>query len=420
MTVLTITFKDTLLRFRDRNALLLMLAAPLLIGLIMGAAFGGQNNGAAPVYAIPVAVVQADQGDLGAAFLDILAGIQVETASGPQPLFSLTALDDPQEARSLVERGQARGALILPAGFSAALQDPQAPAARLDLYTDPTYSVSPVILQGVVRRIALGFSSAALGGRLATANALAAVQADPALQDALANLPQALAAAQADFAARDAALSRIRITQETVGAAQEFDIMGYFMPSMAIFFLMFAVFSGVRSILEEEKQGTLPRLMTAPVSRAAILLGKLGGTLLTGLLQMAVLVLVSALLFGVNWGAPLGVALMSLSTIIAAAGMGALLAAFSRDDNQAGILGTAVALVFAVLGGNFVPLQNAPRWMNLLSKVTINRWALDGFVSLALDRLPVSAILPNAAILLGMGTLFFLLALPGFKRRLVR
>jgi len=246
------------------------------------------------------------------------------------------------------------------------------------------------------------------------------VQADPALQAALADLPQALAQAQADFAAHQGALTRIRITQETVGVAQEFDIMGYFMPSMAIFFLMFAVFGGVRSILEEEKQGTLPRLMTAPVGRAAILLGKLGGTLLTGLLQMAVLVLVSALLFGVTWGAPLGVALMSLSTVIAAAGMGALLAAFARDDNQAGILGTVVALVFAVLGGNFVPLQNAPQWMNLLSKATINRWALDGFIALALDGLPTSAILPNAAILLGMGTLFFLLALPGFKRRLTR
>ncbi len=420
MTVLTITLKDTLLRFRDRNALLLMLAAPLLIGLIMGAAFGGQDNGASPVYAIPVAVVNADEGDLGATFVDILAGIEVETDSGSQPLFSLTSLDDPQEARAQVERGDARGALILPADFSTALEDPEASAARLDLYTDPTYSVSPVILQGVVRRIALGFSSAALGGRLATETAIAAVQADPALQAALAGLPQALAEAQADFAARHGALNRIRITQETVGVAQEFDIMGYFMPSMAIFFLMFAVFGGVRSILEEEKQGTLPRLMTAPVGRAAILLGKLGGTLLTGLLQMAVLVLVSALLFGVDWGAPLGVALMSLSTVIAAAGMGALLAAFSRDDNQAGILGTVVALVFAVLGGNFVPLQNAPQWMNLLSKATINRWALDGFISLALDKYPVSAILPNAAILLGMGTLFFLLALPGFKRRLAR
>ncbi len=415
-----IALKDTLTRFRDRNALLYMLAAPLMIALIMGAAFGGQNNGDSPIYAIPVAVVNADEGDLGQTFVDVLTDIAVDTAEGKQPLFALTALDDPQAARAGVESGDYRGALILPADFSAALRDPEASAARIELYTDPTSSISPLILQSVTRRIAQGFESAALGGRLAVEQATAAAQANPALGAALAELPQALAAAQTEFAAAQEAETRLRLRSETVGAAQEFDIMGYFMPSMAIFFLMFAMFAGTRSILEEEKQGTLPRLMTTPTRPSEILLGKIGGTLLTGVLQMTILVLVSALLFGVNWGAPLGVALLTLATIASAAGLGALVAAFARDDNQAGILGTLLSLVFAILGGNFIPLQYAPGWLNALSKFTLNRWALDGFTALSLDGLPPSAVLPDILTLLGMGIIFFLLALLGFRRRFVR
>ncbi len=420
MRLTSIALKDTLIRFRDRRALLYMLAAPLLIAFIMGAAFGGQNNGDSPIYAIPVAVVNADQGDIGHTFVDVVAAITVDTAEGQQPLFALTALDDPQAARALVESGEVRGALILPADFSAALQEPDAPAARIELFTDPTSRVSPVILQSVVRRVALGFESAALGGQLAAAQVTAAAQQDHALVPALAGLPQAIAAAQADFANGQAAEEHIRIRRQTVGAAQEFDIMGYFMPSMAIFFLLFAMFAGTRSILAEEKQGTLPRLLTTPAGKADILLGKIGGTLLTGLLQMAVLVAVSGLVFGVHWGPLTGVALLSLGTVTAAAGLGALVAAFARDDNQAGIFGTAITLVFSILGGNFIALQRIPDWLDIFSKATLNRWAMDGFVSLALDGQPVSAILPNVAALLGMGALFFVLALLGFNRRFVR
>ncbi|HEB66036.1 MAG TPA: ABC-2 transporter permease [Chloroflexi bacterium] len=420
MKPLTLALKDTLTRFRDRNALLYMLAAPLMIGLIMGAAFGGQNDGSSPIYAIPVAVVNADEGDLGQTFADILSDILVETAEGEQPLFAVTALDALETARAGVENGDFRGAVYLPSDFSAALSLPEAPAARIELYTDPTATISPPILRSVVFRIAQGFESAALGGRLAATQAAAAVRENPQLAAALAQLPQALAQAQTEFAAAQGAETRIRLHSETVGAAQEFDIMGYFMPSMAIFFLTFAMFAGTRSILEEEKQGTLPRLLTTPTRPSEILLGKIGGTLLTGLLQMAVLVLVSALLFGVDWGAPLGVALLTLATIVASAGLGALVAAFARDDNQAGIFGTLLVLVFAILGGNFLPMKDVPPWLNAISKATLNRWALDGFTALSLDGLPLSAILPNVAVLFALGAVFFVLALLGFRRRFTR
>ncbi len=418
MNFLPITFKDTLIRFRDRRALIYMLAAPLLIGLIMGAAFGRQGDDS-PIYDIPIAVVNADAGDLGAIFVQTLTDIQVDTEAGRQPLFTLTPLDDIQAARSLVENGEARGALYLPPDFSAALQETGAARAQIRLYTDPSAQISPFILENVVQRIALGFQSAALGAQLAGTQVQLAAQNDPVLRSALAALPQAIASAQADFAAEQAAHSQITLTSETLGVAQQVNAMDYFMPSMAIFFLMFSMFAGTRAILDEEKAGTLARLMSTPISPAAILLGKISGTLLIGLLQVAVLVLVSSWLFGVNWGVPLGVVLMTLTTVTAAAGLGALVAAFARDDNQAGVLGTVFALVFGVLGGNFIVLRGIPTWLDFLSKATINRWALDGFTALSLSQAPLSAIFPNLLVLTAMGVVFFALSLMGFRRRFV-
>ncbi len=412
MKALTIALKDTLTRFRDPRGLLLMLLTPLVIALIMGAAFSGQNNGDSPIYAIPVALVNADQGDLGAEFAQVMADITVPTAEGEQPLFILQPQPDEAAARTLVETGEVRAALLIPADFSAALNGEQERPARVKVQTDPTASVSTVIVESVVQRIALGFESAAIGGQLAAA---AAMQQGASLAQ-LAQLPEVIAQAVANQVDRP----HFQLQETTLGTAREFDLLNYFMPSMAIFFLMFSVFSSTRSILDEEKQGTLSRLMTTPTSRAEILLGKIGGALLTGWLQMAVLVLVSGLFFGVAWGAPLGVAALTLVTVMAAAGLGAFVAAFARDDNQANLLGSLISLVFAILGGNFIPLQNIPDWLNRLSQLTVNRWALDGFVALSLDGSSPAAILPNLAALLGMAGLFFALALLGFNRRFVR
>ncbi len=412
MKALTIALKDTLTRFRDPRGLLYMLLTPLVIGLIMGAAFSGQNDGSSPIYAIPVAIVNEDQSQLGNEFLDVLAAITVPTAAGEQPLFALRTAASRASARQLVEGGEVRAAIFLPAGMTAALSGASIPHPTVEVLTDPAASVSPLVVESVVQRIVLGFVSAAHGAELAAA----AAREQGATPIQLEQLRPALAAA----ARQQAEQQHVQLIQTAVGAARNPNPLNYFMPSMAIFFLMFSVFASTRSILDEEALGTLLRLMTTPTSRAEILGGKIGGALLTGLMQMGVLVLVTRFFFGVDWGEPLGLGALTLVTVLAAAGLGALTAAFARDGNQAGLIGSLISLVFAVLGGNFIPLQTVPAWLDRLSKVTINRWALDGFVVLGLDRGGLADIRPHLAALLGMSLAFFLLSLLGFNRRFVR
>lgn len=69
----SIATKDTLIRFRDRNGILLMLVAPLALAAIMGAAFGGfGGDDPAPITDIPIVIVNQDRGDLGQTLVDIL------------------------------------------------------------------------------------------------------------------------------------------------------------------------------------------------------------------------------------------------------------------------------------------------------------------------------------------------------------
>jgi len=539
MKTWTIALKDTLIRFRDRNAILLMIAAPLLIALVMGAAFGGQTGDTSPIYEIPLVLINTDEGALGQEFLDILTGIEVATAEGAKPLFLATEMTDLASAKTLIEEGETRGVVYLPPTFSETLlagigEDAERGTATIEVFTDPASSVSPGIIRGVVSRIASGFSTVLIGNTVAVNQLLNHVTDIPvvfvnedtgpvsdALNDAFApenfedlfilttaatladaqsqldagdvqaiihitdgfsnavmtgtdsetvaetlnviTAPNSLAAplvenlarqvvrgfgSDADpnanaeplpiltnlenledilneentsFAETEGPRERITVSSGMIGESEEFNLLNYFVPSMAIFFLMFAVFDGTQSILEEERDGTLHRMMSTPTGRSEIILGKIGGAFLTGILQFVVLVVISGPVFGVDWGSdPLGMALLVLGTVAAATSLGAFIASFARTVNQAGVLGSAITLVSAMLGGNFVDFRALPAWLAPISKLTINRWAMEGFFNLTLGGMGLADITLNIAVLFGMAVVFFGLSLVLFNRRFVK
>ena len=114
--ILLIGRKDLTLAFRDRAALLLMLAAPfaltLGLGFITGRLSGGASSGLAD---IPVIVVNQDGEQLGDALANLF---------GSEELASLIALSetaDPAAARRQVDADTAAAAIIIPAGFTRSI-----------------------------------------------------------------------------------------------------------------------------------------------------------------------------------------------------------------------------------------------------------------------------------------------------------
>jgi ABC-2 type transport system permease protein len=185
---------------------------------------------------------------------------------------------------------------------------------------------------------------------------------------------------------------------------------------MALLFLMYTVSLGGSSLLAEQRQGTLQRIRTTPTSTPQVLGGKLFGVYLTGVAQMAILISASALMFQIDWGRPLNVALLVLAVVAGATGWGALLAAVAKTPTQASSIGMALMLAFGILGGSFFGGVQLPFPMDLLSKITPNTWGQDGFTTLALGG-TLSDILPSIGALLLMGALLFALAVVLFRRR---
>ncbi|MCW5839560.1 MAG: ABC transporter permease [Anaerolineales bacterium] len=415
MKALEIAFKDTLTRFRDWKALVGMLAAPLMISALIGLAFGNFSSDEAPIENIRMALVNLDDGELGQAYEDVLTSPDLES------LIALEISEDAAAAKARIESGELRAVLVIPADFSETVipdGEGESGTASVELYTDPAASVSPIIVKSIVERISASINTMLLAGSV-SGDRIAPYA--PLLGAAMATLGEAIGAElqseRFDFQEPTLSLEMIATGEDE----EPFDPFAFFIPGMAVFFLMFSMFEGSRSILQEERNWTLQRLMSTPTPNWQIILGKMGGTFLTGLLQFIVLVLSSALLFGVNWGhSILGLLIMVVLTVFAASGLGAMLTAFSRNENQAGVVGSAVSLVFGALGGSFFPTDGLTGIVNLASKLTVNRWAMDGLLALTVERGGLADIQTPALVLAVIGLVTFGLALMAFQKRFVK
>jgi len=407
-----IGIKDLKLMFRDRAALTFILLAPFLLTIGMGFVTGRFSGRASGLSDIPVIIVNQDNEQLGNALADLFSSKDLADLMEP------TASSDPEAARRLIDDDKASAAIIIPKGFTRSIIPAQGTMfsaggvppepVKIEVYANPSKPTGA----GVIKAIVDDFISRVEEGR--TTGMTSIVQL---MSSGLLNPQNAESEASTLFQnVETAESSAITLKKNTEGAnAVQFDLLAYFAPGMALMFLMYTVSYGGRSILAERSQGTLPRLLISPTHNIQVLGGKVLGIFFTGVAQVGILILASSLFFGVKWGDMLGVAVLILAAVFGAAGWGMVITALARTPAQVGSTGSAVMLIFGILGGSFVNLDQLPPLVQTLSKITPNAWGLDGFTTLALGGTLKNLMEPITALLI-MGTVLFGVAVVLFNR----
>ena len=405
-----IGIKDLKLIFRDRAALIFMLLAPFLLTIGMGFVTGRFSGSSSGLSDIPVIIVNLDNEQLGDALADVFSSEELADLMDP------TASSDPEAARRLIDNDQAAAAVIIPEGFTRSiipaegtLFNPnyiQPEPVKIEVYTNPSRPTSA----GVVKAIVDEFVSRVEEGRTSGMTSITQL-----MSSGLLNPQNAESEAQNLFQNVDQTESTaITLKKNQEGAeAIEFDILAYMAPGMAFLFLMYTVSYGGRSILAERSQGTLPRLLVSPTSTSQVLGGKVLGIFFTGVAQVGILILASTIFFGVQWGDMAGLLVLILAAVFGATGWGMLITALARTPAQVGSIGSALMLIFGILGGSFINLEQMPPLVRTLSKITPNAWGLDGFTTLALGGTlpnlvePITALLIMGAVLFGIAVVLF-------------
>jgi ABC-2 type transport system permease protein len=380
-TALLILRKDLRLRLRDRSVLMFGVVVPLGLTVVFSFIFPEFDE-----FQLTAAVVDGDGGPVAAGFVEELVPALVDEGV----LVEQRAADE-TEARALLADGSIDAAWILPEGLSDAVTAGR--SAELEVLVNPDRGLAAEVARGIasafatrVDEVRLAVATAAATGTAPDAAALDAIARQAATQDPLITITPLLAA--------DAQL----------------DEVSYLAAGMAAFFVFFTVTYGVTGLLEERQQGTLPRLLAAPIQPAAIQIGKAAGAFVLGILAMTVLAVGARVLLGAVWGPPLGVAVLIVALVLAATGLMAFVGSFARTAEQAGNLQAIVAVSLGMLGGVFFPVAGG--LVGALATVSPHRWFLRGLGAQVATG-DWTAVLPAAGAIAAVGLLF---ALPATVR----
>ena len=117
-------------------------------------------------------------------------------------------------------------------------------------------------------------------------------------------------------------------------------------------FAFFLVLTVGWLFVAERRQGTMKRLVVAPITKGQILVGKMLPCLFVSLFQGFFLFGAGKLIFDMSWGAePIWLIPVVAATSFAAIGLAMLVAAVARTETQVAIYGTLLVLVLAGLSG---------------------------------------------------------------------
>jgi ABC-2 type transport system permease protein len=154
------------------------------------------------------------------------------------------------------------------------------------------------------------------------------------------------------------------------GAPPEMSYGEYFFPGAIVLIVLFTAIFSTISVIEDRREGFLQAVLVAPVSRAAVVLGKiLGGTTLA--LGQALLLLLAAPLLGLKLG-PGDLALVTVVLFAIAFGLTTLgfLIAWKMESTQGfHAIMNLVLMPMWFLSGAFFPASGAPGWMRVLMAV---------------------------------------------------
>jgi len=373
---LLIAAKDLRLRIRDRSALLIGIVVPLGLAFIFNLILGGISGSKA----IRIGAVVADHGVVGRTFIS-----QVLDPLNRSGLITLRTEPSVRAARAAASRGTLNAVIVVPNGFTAAVQAGR--PVSLQVIESAGAPVSTLIAESIAERFAADLNRI----RLSVATVAA-------------NTPSGLSPANLSRLGAAAARTTEPVAVSDISAStKELNSKSFFAAGMAVFFLFFTVQFGVTSLLEERTEGTMARLLAAPIRRGSILGAKLLTSFVLGVVSMIVLVAATSLLLGAAWGNPVGVLLLIFAATLAATGIMALIATLAKNAEQAGNWQSIVAVVLGLLGGTFFPVSQAPGILARLTFIAPQAWFLRGLGDLRGGPLsviwtPIGALLAFAAV----------------------
>ena len=375
--------------WHGRTEILLTFVVPIAFFTIFAFIFDEQIGlGKSP--RVNLALVDEDGTELSREFASTLAEWDTLRVYAPadhtEVLFVFTSTEP---ARKLVLAGTLPLAVVIPKGWTASLTSPGNEAVNLRLLADSSDPVATQVVTALLRQ---------------TSGQIMGERAREQIRSFLSLSPDQFAESPVSRFAAPVAIDVV----DLFAADKANPVVSMYAAGIAVMFLLFGAVGNSGTLLEEEENQTLERLMCSELSMIQLLAGKWLLMTIVGIVQVTIMFAWAQLTFGVDLlGHLSGFAVMTVVTAGAASSFALTLAALCTNRTQLNAVAVILILSMSALGGSMVPRYVMSETMQQIGKITFNAWALDGYIKVFWRDLPLGELAPELAVLTATAIVLF-------------
>jgi ABC-2 type transport system permease protein len=377
--ILAIGWANTRRFLRQRSNIFFVFVFPVLIILMLGMMYGGGFD-------TRIGVHGSDDGPLAADLASALENLED---------IAVVAFDTPEALTEAVQRGRVTAGVLIPPGYDAGLLGGE--TVEVGFVTRPN-DQNGMLIQQTVQEVVDTAGTSIRAARFVAAQGVATFEA-------------ALPVARL-IAAREPSLA-VAYEAEGESVFADFENMGTFDLGAAhqlVLFMFLTSLTAAADLILTRKLGVARRMLSTPTSTGVIVGGEVAGRFGVALVQGVYILVGTLLIFGVNWGDPLGAIAILVLFALVGSGAAMLSGALFRNEQQAGGLGVLFGLGLAAVGGAMVPIELFPATMKTIAQFTPHYWAIDAFTELVRRGGNILDILPQLGMLAAFAAFFLVLA----------
>lgn len=376
--------------FRDKTGLFFSLALPVVLILMIGTATSDFDN-----EEFPAGIASADRSALADELVDAFEG---------HPLVDLVHYDDRLDLAKDVRRGVLPAGVVIPRGYGSNLLKGE--AVDVELLIDQTRG-SPVAVRSLLAEViadqgadlqAAGFASERSGRPIRTT-----------LSEARSSKGQLSGVA-------------VGVESSTVGKREETFLapgIGYQAPSNLILFVFITSLAGSALLIQSRQLRVMQRMYATPTPARSIVFGEGMARFAIAAYQALFIFGVGSLVFGVDWGDPLGAAVLVILFVLVGTSVGMLFGTIFSTPDQAGTIGSMAGIAMGMLGGCMWPLEIVPPAMRTAGHAFPHAWAMDAWIELIGRGGSIADITTELAVLAGFVAVLLPLGVWRLRRALV-
>jgi ABC-2 type transport system permease protein len=297
----------------------------------------------------------------------------------------LTEVDTPDTVRELIWRGKAHLGLVIPAGFSRRVADNE--QTTFELLVDGTM---PTLAQ-----------AALYGARVLTDEETA----------------QKLTLDDPEHPSAPVRKHPIKLNQ-TVLFNPHLRDSDFFLPGTMGIVMMLVSLVLATGIVREKEQQTIEQLWATPISRFALVAGKMIPCAAVTALDFVVALTLSRVVFALPLrGSLLAVATLAAVFILSVLALGTFISVVSETQLQAHFINVFIFVVSILMSGFIFPIEAMPRWLQPVASGLPMTYFLDAIRGLTLKGMPATDMVGDFAALAGFTLLFTSLCMVGLRKQ---